>query len=114
MKARRLVVALGLLAVGGCSQVAAIAPVGGNRLAEVRFAALDELTKAQVDILTAPVCSMTDTRDVTCTGATLDGEPIMVSSASPDQAAMTVKVGDRVIYSGAVQDALDAAARPTS
>lgn len=41
------------LALTGCSQVQALAPVGGDRLAEVRFGTLDILTAHEVPILTA-------------------------------------------------------------
>lgn len=52
--------ALGAVAItlllGGCSQVAALAPVGGDGLAEVRYGAIDVLLAEGVDVLEAPVC----------------------------------------------------------
>ena len=44
-------------ALTGCSQVAALAPVGGDHLTMVRFAAIDVLVDEGIDVLTAPVCS---------------------------------------------------------
>jgi hypothetical protein len=49
---------------------------------------------------------------VTCHGSSLQGAPITVTSTSDDQAEMTVTVGDTTIYSGPVQDVIDAGARP--
>ena len=101
-----------LLALAGCSQIAAIAPVGGDRLAEVRFAANDILVAQDVDILTAPVCEEAKNGDVSCTGETLAGEVIAVSSTDADQNLMTVTVGSDEIYSGTIEDALNDALRP--
>lgn len=66
MNARRAVSAAFLAVIGvllaGCSQIAAIAPVGGSHLAEVRYAAIDLLVDAEVEILTAPVCAQARSR----------------------------------------------------
>lgn len=104
--------ALVLISLCGCSQIAAIAPVGGDRLAEVRFAAGDILVAQGVDILTAPVCDEAKDGDVTCTGETLGGDTITVSSTEADQNLMTVTVGSDQIYSGTIEDALGDALRP--
>ncbi|CAN5452210.1 hypothetical protein BH10ACT7_BH10ACT7_25110 [soil metagenome] len=101
-----------LVALAGCSQIAAIAPVGGDRLAEVRFAANDILIAQGVDVLTAPVCAEAENGDVSCTGETLGGDTIEVSSTDADQNLMTVTVGAREIYSGTIEDALNDALRP--
>lgn len=101
-----------LLALAGCSQIAAIAPVGGDRLAEVRFAANDILVAQDVDILAAPVCEEAKNGDVSCTGETVDGETIAVSSTDAEQNVMTVTVGSDEIYSGTIEDALNDALRP--
>lgn len=104
---------LALVALTACSQAAALAPVGGNRLAEVRFAALDVLTAQQVDVLVAPVCTASgpDDATITCTGTTSDGAAIGVSSTASDQATMSVTVGGTSIFRGAYLDILDRAAR---
>lgn len=105
---------LALLAVAGCSQAAALAPVGGNRVTDVRFAAGDVLVRQHVELLVAPVCTMAADRAVTCTGTALDGRPITVVSPAADQASMQVSIGTETLYSGGVQEVLDESARPAS
>lgn len=100
-----------VLGLTGCSQVAAIAPVGGDHLAEVRYAAIDVLLAEETDILTAPVCAQAPSGEVTCTGETMDGDDITVVSPAADQKVVTVKVGDRELYSGSITDVVDDAAR---
>jgi hypothetical protein len=110
---RRTSTAIGVLlaavVLAGCSQVAAIAPVGGDRLAEVRFAGLDVLTSEGVDVRTAPVCAQTDDLTVTCEGDTFDDAAIRVSSpgATPDD--LEVVVGADTLYSGSLQSVLEKA-----
>ena len=99
------------LALAGCSQIAAIAPVGGDHLAEVRYAAIDVLLASETDILTAPVCLQDTSGEVTCAGETTDGDDITVVSPAKDQTVVTVKVGDRELYSGSIMDVLNDAAR---
>lgn len=100
-----------LLMLAGCSQVAALAPVGGNALSEVRFAANDVLVAQGVDILEAPVCS-TAGAAITCQGTTTDGQAIVVASSSADDATITVTVGSATLYSGSLQQLLRDAAEP--
>ena len=95
------------------SQVAAIAPVGGGRIAEVRFAGNDVLAREGVAVLVAPVCTE-EASTITCTGSAQDGAVITVRSAADRQTAVTVVVGSRTLYDGPIQDVLDQAARPTS
>ena len=109
---RRLLVAAVLLLTAGCSQAAALAPVGGNHLTAVRFAALDVLVQHGVGILAAPVCTAAD-GTVTCQGSTIDGGEVLVRSGSEDPSRLTVTVAGTSLYEGSVQDVLDAAARPT-
>ena len=97
------------LALCGCSQVAAIAPVGGDRLAEVRYAGIDVLTKAGIEILTAPVCEQSADQGVACEGSDADGQVIRVESRSDAQDVVTVTVGARTIYDGSIQSVLDEA-----
>jgi hypothetical protein len=106
-------IALALAPVlAGCSQVAAIAPVGGDRLAEVRYAGIDVLTKAGIEILTAPVCEQSADQAVTCEGSDVDGQAIRVVSKSDAQDLVTVTVGSRSIYDGAIHAVLDEAMQP--
>lgn len=100
------------LALAGCSQVAAIAPVGGGRESEVRYAAIDVLMDEGVDILTAPVCTPADAeRVIRCMGETFDGEAIDVHSPGDAPDTFTLTVGARTLYSGATRDVLEAAMR---
>ena len=107
---------LAALLLAGCSQTAALAPVGGNRLSEVRFAANDVLVAQSIQILTAPVCTASGADDATisCTGETTDQQTITVTSKATDQKNMDVTVGSRSIYHGSVMDVLNANARPSS
>ena len=103
--------ALAALSLAGCSQVAAIAPVGGSRLAEVRFATGDILVAEGIDILSGPDCEQ-DGRTVTCTGETLDGDAITSESPAAEETARPVTVGGTTVYSGTVMDALETALEP--
>jgi hypothetical protein len=98
------------LSLTGCSQIAAVAPVGGTRLAEVRFGTLDALVEADIDLLTAPVCTEGEAGTITCTGTAVDGRDITSVSrrTAPDQVEVVVD-GDTV-YSGSLTDLLDRAA----
>ncbi|QOC25522.1 hypothetical protein IC744_03880 [Microbacterium hominis] len=116
MRAARLVCALVACAVAaslaGCSQVAALAPVGGNGLAEVRFGAIDVLQQKGIDLLEAPVCATVGAGPaVTCTGRTLDGHDVSVASSVSSDARLDVLVGGQTLFSGLLSDVLDAAAR---
>jgi PBP1b-binding outer membrane lipoprotein LpoB len=105
------VAALALL-LTGCSQVAALAPVGGNRPTEIRFAAIDVLVDQDVELGTAPTCTMADDRAVSCTGSTATGEEIAVTSSAADQASLEVTVAGTVIYSGPITDVIEKSIRP--
>lgn len=105
--------ALVLLCLAGCSQVAAIAPVGGLHFSEVRFATADILVAQGVEILEGPDCTQ-DAGAVSCTGSTVDGDTISSESPASDPTLLTVTVGSTQLYSGTIQDALDAAVRPAS
>jgi hypothetical protein len=105
---------IAVLALGGCSQISAIAPVGGDRVSEVRYAALDVLAQNEVDVLTVPTCSMADDREVTCSGSTLEGGTIDVVSTADDQTVLTVTVAGETLFSGSIQSVLEAALEPRS
>ncbi len=115
MSARRrlaaMAVCFGALVLAGCSQFQALAPVAGDNSAAVRFAANDVLQGADVDLLAAPVCTVAADESISCTGKTVDHEPITVTSQAAASPTMTVTVGTRTLYSGSVQDVLDGAAR---
>lgn len=104
------VLAVGMLALAGCSQVEALAPVGGNHMTEIRYAAIDILLAKNIEVLVAPVCEQ-DGEAVSCTGETADGQAITVTSPSDATDTVTVTVGDETIYSGKYWDILDDAVR---
>ncbi|WP_438354038.1 hypothetical protein [Microbacterium sp. CJ88] len=103
-----------LVALSGCSQVAAIAPVGGSRLAETRFAANDLLVGAGIDIRTAPACTQASDATITCEGDTFDGTAILVTApgSSPDD--LEVTVGSDTLYRGSLSAVYDKAADGTA
>jgi len=97
--------------LSGCSQLAALAPVGGDGLAEVRYGAIDVLLGEGIEILEAPVCAASG-ETVTCDGTTSAAETITVVSSTRPDALLEVRVGTRLVYSGSLQTVLDEAARP--
>lgn len=97
------------LSLTGCSQIAAIAPVGGDRLAEVRFAGIDVLVDADIQILEAPVCTEAADATVTCTGSTVDDDTITVASPGSDPDTLRVTSGDTSVYEGSLHAALEKA-----
>jgi len=107
------VLLLGLASsLAGCSQISALAPVGGDALAEVRFGAIDVLLQKGVDLLSAPVCTAAETGSaITCAGATTDGRDIAVISSTAADAELIVAVAGETIFSGSLADVLDEAAR---
>jgi hypothetical protein len=101
-------------ALAGCSQVDGLAPVGGDSLTGVKFAATDVLLERKFGILEAPVCTQTGTT-VSCIGSLTDGAVINVQAdVATKPHTMTVTVGGSVVYDGEVQKILDEAARATS
>lgn len=116
--ARTGTLALAAVVVGnaltGCSQVAAIAPVGGGHEAEVRYAAIDILLDEGTAILIAPVCTSDSGGTVVCTGETVDGTGIDVVSAAADPSALTVRIGENTFYEGSILDVLERAAQGAS
>ena len=108
--AASVVMVSGLL--GACtSQLDALAPVGGDAVTGVTFAATDVLLQRKFGILEAPVCTLAGTA-VACVGSLTDGSRVSVSAdvtAKPH--TMTVTVGGEVIFEGHVQSVLDDAAR---
>lgn len=105
---RTLPVALAVLALAGCSQVAALAPVGGDDVAEVRFATIDVLLDKGVEILEAPTCELAGTV-ITCAGTTTGGDAITATSSTDADATLEVDVGSTTVFSGSLLDVLDAA-----
>lgn len=91
----------------GCSQIDALQPVSGVPLSTVRIAANEVLINEKVAVLTAPACTETPT-EFTCIGSTLKGEPIEVKVPNNVTQIMTISVGGKQIFSGPVQDVIEA------
>lgn len=107
--------ALAMSALAGCaSQLDGLAPVGGDAMTGVKFAATDVLLERKLGILEAPVC--TETGDtVSCVGSLTDGAAINVQAdIGTKPHTMTVTVGGTVVYDGEVQAILDEAAHATT
>lgn len=98
------------LALTGCSQVAAIAPVGGNHLTEVRFATIDVLEEKGIALGAVPTCARAEDGDVTCAGTTADGAAISAFSSASDPDSFSVTVGSETVFSGSVSAVIDRAA----
>jgi hypothetical protein len=107
--------ALAVSALAGCaSQLDGLAPVGGDAMTGVKFAATDVLLKKKLGILEAPVCTETG-NSVSCVGSLTDGAVINVQAdIGTKPHTMTVTVGGSVAYDGEVQTILDEAAHATT
>jgi hypothetical protein len=103
---RRLAWLLAAPLLVGCSQLDALQQVSGVPLSTVRVAAYDVLVDKKVPIKVAPICTETP-EQFTCTGSTLDDEPIEVTVPNDEQQVMTVTVGGEQIFRGPVQDVIE-------
>ncbi|KZE33983.1 hypothetical protein [Microbacterium sp. T32] len=110
---RRVFFVLPLVAVcalAGCSQVAAIAPVGGNHLTEVRFATIDVLQQQGVALEEVPTCTRASDGAISCAGTTADGAAVTAASPADDPDSFTVTVGSDTVFTGSVSAVIDQAA----
>ena len=98
------------LALAGCSQVAAIAPVGGNHLTEVRFATIDVLQQKGIALEEVPTCTRASDGAISCAGTTADGAAVTAASPADDPDTFTVTVGADTVFTGSVSAVLDEAA----
>lgn len=112
-RARLLVVPLAALALAGCSQVAALTPVGGGPITTVRNAVYDVLVAQEIEILVAPQCTTSDA-GFTCTGSTIDGQTILAEAQSAAPYPLTISVGSSVIFTGTANDVLAEAVQEAS
>ncbi|RWR22392.1 hypothetical protein D8Y23_02355 [Microbacterium enclense] len=101
---------LAALALAGCSQVAAIAPVGGNHLTEVRFATIDVLQQKGIALEAVPTCTRADDGAIACAGTTAAGEAVTATSPSTDPDSFTVSIGSQAVFTGSVSAVIDRAA----
>lgn len=110
---RLIALALLPLALGACSQAAALTPVSGGPVTSVRMAVYDVLVAQQVPILVAPQC--TPAADgFTCTGKTTDGKEILATGGPSAPYPITVTVGGSTIFEGNAQDVLAKAVQEAS
>lgn len=112
---RAALTALGLATLAtcmtACSYTSGLLPsVGVNP--DVYYASANVLTEKDVAIWVLPECTLgTDGKTQTCTGKTLDSQPITVVADQTDKTLpMTIKVGDTVIFTGSATDELAKAA----
>jgi hypothetical protein len=112
MRRLMLVPLLGLTLVG-CSQVAALTPVGGGPITTVRNAVYDVLVEQDVEILVAPQCE-TATDGFLCKGTTIDGEVILAEASKIAPYSLTITIGSQVVFTGTAQDVLDKAVQEAS
>jgi uncharacterized membrane protein YgdD (TMEM256/DUF423 family) len=108
---RGLLGAMLVVALAGCSQVSALAPVGGDRMAEVRFATIDVVLDSGIAVREAPVCA-TSGDTIACLGTTAAGEIIAATSTTGDQPPLTVLLDGTSIFSGDLATVLAEAVRP--
>jgi len=121
---------VGVIALGGCSQIDSLQQVSGVPENTLQVAIGYELFDNKVPVLVTPVCSEnTDAAGgFTCIGKTTKGEEISVKATAATAATltlapggnptelpsgtldytMTIKVGDKQIYDGGVQAAISA------
>lgn len=96
-----------VLAVSACgSQIAGLKPVSGDVTYKLRVAAIDVLTSQNVVMKVVPSCQQGETQ-VTCSGSTLAGEPITVTSPGARADTMSITVGDQEIFSGSIMTVLN-------
>lgn len=97
------------LSTVGCSQVAVLAPVAGDAIASVEFAAGDVLVDHKVRVKDWPACQSDGTL-YRCAGATVDGKPIdVVASGKPID--IVVRVQGRTLYEGPLESVVVDAGR---
>jgi len=98
-------------ALGGCSMVASLTPVAGDNLSTVRTATTDVLLAEKYEILAGPNCQSPTKTEITCSGQIVGGAEFKVTADSSTDLTMTVKVGDKQVYSGSVNDVIEKAGR---
>ena len=114
MRRLRLVALAALpLAIGACSQAAALTPVSGGPITSVRIAVYDVLVEQNVPILVAPQCAAAAS-GFTCTGKTTDGQEILATGGPAAPYPITVTIGGTTIFQGNAQDVLAKAAQEAS
>lgn len=96
-------------ALAGCSQIAELQPVAGDKITSVQIATSDVLTSNNISMRVWPTCDIAG-ETYTCTGTTASGQTV-TSSATGTPLAIVVKLGNRTLYQGPLQDVIDSAGR---
>lgn len=104
---------LAALALAGCSQITALAPVSGGPQSTVEVAIGNLLTEQKVEVLVLPQC-VKEAAEFRCTGSTVDGSVILGIAQAKAPYPLTVTIGDTELYSGDAQALIDAAMEGTS
>ena len=94
--------------LAGCSQIDALAPVGGDKITSVRNAVYDVLVQQQIEVLVAPTCSTVEA-GFTCTGSAVSNEKIVAEASGAAPFALVIKVDGVEIFEGTAQSVLDQA-----
>ena len=108
MKRRFLLIAQPLMGVmlASCSQIDALAPVGGAAITSVRNATYDVLLDKDIAILVAPQCTAVAS-GFTCEGSTIDGRSIVAEASADPPYELKVLVGNEVLFDGTARQVLD-------
>lgn len=97
--------------ITGCGgkEITGLAQAGNLNVIFLSAATVDTLTDKGYTIAVAPVCSVTDTTDYTCTGKTGDGQDIGVTTSNVTKvdADYTISVGGKQVYTGNLLNDLD-------
>lgn len=91
--------------LSSCAYTSGLLP-GFSTNPSVYFAVNDVLVSQQVPVLTYPSCVLeADQKTQTCTGETLDRQPISAVADQSDEALpLTIKIGEKVIFEGSATE----------
>lgn len=101
------------LGLTSCSQIDALAPVGGAAITSVRNATYDVLVDEGVEILVAPQCNAVPT-GFTCEGSTVDGLTILAEASADAPYELTISIDGKNVFQGTAQEVLEAAVMEAS
>lgn len=108
------VYALAALVLAGCAnlqtQVAQFQPVAGDALTGLNIAVNDVVLDNDVEVLVAPVCTY-EPETYTCKGSTVAGADILATAVGAEPETVTITVGGKQIFSGAIDEVLKKAAQ---
>lgn len=117
---KKLIAALALIPLAGCTQVAQLQQVAGAEVTAVRIATNDVLVDQKVPIVVAPVCASQgevyvcegtarggrDIRSEATVEAAMGATKTEYGADTPAVISLTVTVDGKQIFNGKVQDVL--------